>query len=114
MERVMAELSKRFARDKLGSDASKAVLAERMRAEARPPTRDAVAVCRACAWMPSRRRCCVLASADGHQETCSVDRLATSVVMAVRCPCSMDNSLVKCVLGHESLAACCCYIMAVL
>ena len=44
MERVMAELSERFARDKLGSDTSKAVLAERMRAEARAPTRDAIAV----------------------------------------------------------------------
>lgn len=63
MEKVMAELSERFARDKLGSDTSKAVLAERMRAEARTPTRDAIAVRRPRAWVPRR-----LQNSDGHQE----------------------------------------------
>ena len=58
MERMMAELSERFARDKLGPDTSKAVLGERMRAEARAPTRDAIAVRRPRTLVSSRPRIC--------------------------------------------------------
>ena len=88
MERVMAELSERFARDKLRPDTSKAVLSERMRAEARAPTRDAIAVRRPRTWLSGRRRCWVFASPDRRQDTLFVDRLFVSVPIAVWRPCA--------------------------
>ncbi len=44
MEKVVAELSERFAKERLGPETDRAVLRERVRKEARAPTLDAVVV----------------------------------------------------------------------
>lgn len=69
MERVMAELSAQFARDKLGPDTDKAVLRERVRAEARSPTRDAIAVRCPCTWALGLgfEKPCTHACAESHR-----------------------------------------------
>ena len=44
VEKVVAELSERFAKERLGPETDRAVLRERVRKEARAPTLDAVVV----------------------------------------------------------------------
>ena len=89
MERVMAELSGQFAADKLGPATDKAVLRERMRAEARSPTRDAIAVRRS--HLRSRvqgtgriQSQMQPARAEAHQALCRLTR--SPALVAVGCP----------------------------